>query len=76
MNYYNVDNQTIIPWFTSDLKERLIHDLIFFHGRKSIAGDAGKTLRRSIRPLTNELGSQRILRTSTLVPVPEICCSE
>ncbi|MBC7830278.1 MAG: hypothetical protein H7122_21220, partial [Chitinophagaceae bacterium] len=29
-----------------------------------------------IRPLTAELGSQRILRTSTLVPVPEICCSE
>jgi hypothetical protein len=30
----------------------------------------------SVRPLTDELGSQRILRTSTLVPVPEICCSE
>ncbi|HTE23725.1 hypothetical protein [Flavitalea sp.] len=30
----------------------------------------------SVRPLTAELGSQRILRTSTLVPVPEICCSE
>lgn len=30
----------------------------------------------STRPLTDQLGSQRILRTSTLVPVPEICCSE
>lgn len=29
-----------------------------------------------IRPLTEQLGSQRILRTSTLVPVPEICCAE
>ena len=30
----------------------------------------------SIRPLTEQLGSERILRTSTLVPVPEICCTE
>lgn len=29
-----------------------------------------------IRPLTDQLGSERILRTSTLVPVPEICCTE
>ena len=28
----------------------------------------------SIRPLTEQLGSERILRTSTLVPVPDICC--
>ncbi|MDB5206004.1 MAG: hypothetical protein JWR72_1079 [Flavisolibacter sp.] len=30
----------------------------------------------NIRPLTEQLGSERILRTSTLVPVPEICCTE
>jgi len=30
----------------------------------------------NIRPLTEQLGSGRILRTSTLVPVPEICCTE
>jgi hypothetical protein len=29
-----------------------------------------------IRPLTEQLGTERILRTSTLVPVPEICCTE
>ena len=29
-----------------------------------------------IRPLTDQLGSERILRTSTLVAVPEICCTE
>lgn len=29
-----------------------------------------------IRPLTEQLGSERILRTSTLVAVPEICCTE
>jgi len=29
-----------------------------------------------IRPLTDQLGSERILRTSTLVPVPEVCCTE
>lgn len=29
-----------------------------------------------IKPLTDQLGSERILRTSTLVPVPEICCTE
>jgi hypothetical protein len=29
----------------------------------------------NIRPLTEQLGSERILRTSTLVPVPEICCT-
>ena len=29
-----------------------------------------------IRPLTNQLGSERILRTSTLVPVPPICCTD
>ena len=29
-----------------------------------------------IRPLTEELGSERILRTSTLVPVPPICCTD
>ena len=29
-----------------------------------------------IRPLTEQLGSERILRTSTLVPVPPICCAE
>ena len=27
-----------------------------------------------MRPLTEQLGSERILRTSTLVPVPDICC--
>ena len=30
----------------------------------------------SVRPLTEQLGSERILRTSTLVPVPEICCTD
>ena len=30
----------------------------------------------TVRPLTEQLGSERILRTSTLVPVPEICCTE
>jgi hydrogenase maturation factor len=30
----------------------------------------------NIRPLTEQLGSERILRTSTLVPVPPICCTE
>ncbi len=30
----------------------------------------------NIRPLTEQLGTERILRTSTLVPVPEICCIE
>jgi hypothetical protein len=30
----------------------------------------------NIRPLTEQLGSERILRTSTLVPVPQICCTE
>lgn len=30
----------------------------------------------SIRPLTEQLGSERILRTSTLVPVPEICSTK
>jgi hypothetical protein len=30
----------------------------------------------NIRPLTEQLGSERILRTSTLVPVPEICCTD
>jgi hypothetical protein len=29
----------------------------------------------NIRPLTEQLGSERILRTSTLVPVPPICCT-
>ncbi|TDH27351.1 hypothetical protein EXU57_07125 [Segetibacter sp. 3557_3] len=29
-----------------------------------------------VRPLTDQLGSGRILRTSTLVPVPDICCTE
>jgi len=29
-----------------------------------------------MRPLTDQLGSERILRTSTLVPVPPICCTE
>ncbi len=29
-----------------------------------------------VRPLTEQLGSQRILRTSTLTKVPEICCTE
>jgi hypothetical protein len=29
-----------------------------------------------IRPLTDQLGSERILRTSTLAAVPEICCAE
>jgi hypothetical protein len=29
-----------------------------------------------IRPLTDQLGSERILRTSTLVPVPPICCTD
>ena len=29
-----------------------------------------------IRPLTEQLGSERILRTSTLVPVPPVCCTE
>ena len=29
-----------------------------------------------LRPLTEQLGSERILRTSTLVPVPPICCTE
>jgi hypothetical protein len=29
-----------------------------------------------IRPLTEQLGTERILRTSTLVPVPAICCTE
>lgn len=30
----------------------------------------------TVRPLTEQLGIERILRTSTLVPVPEICCIE
>jgi hypothetical protein len=30
----------------------------------------------NVRPLTDQLGSERILRTSTLVPVPHICCTE
>jgi hypothetical protein len=29
-----------------------------------------------IRPLTDQLGTERILRTSTLVPVPPICCTD
>ena len=29
-----------------------------------------------LRPLTEQLGSERILRTSTLVPVPPICCTD
>ncbi|RZM01555.1 MAG: MBL fold metallo-hydrolase [Pedobacter sp.] len=29
-----------------------------------------------IRPLTEQLGSERILRTSTLVAVPPVCCTE
>jgi hypothetical protein len=29
-----------------------------------------------IRPLTEQLGQQRILRTSTLVPVPPICYTD
>jgi hypothetical protein len=29
-----------------------------------------------IRPLTEQLGSERILRTSTLVPVPPVCCTD
>lgn len=29
-----------------------------------------------LRPLTDHLGTQRILRTSTLVAVPEVCCTE
>jgi hypothetical protein len=29
-----------------------------------------------LRPLTDHLGTQRILRTSTLVEVPEVCCTE
>jgi hypothetical protein len=30
----------------------------------------------NIRPLTDQLGSERILRTSTLVPVPAVCCTD
>ena len=30
----------------------------------------------NIRPLTEQLGTERILRTSTLVPVPEVCCTD
>lgn len=30
----------------------------------------------TVRPLSDQLGSERILRTSTLVAVPEICCTE
>jgi hypothetical protein len=27
------------------------------------------------RPLTSDLGNSRILRTSTLIAVPEVCCT-
>jgi len=27
-------------------------------------------------PLSDQLGNHRILRTSTLVPVPAVCCTE
>jgi hypothetical protein len=27
------------------------------------------------RPLTSDLGTSRILRTSTLIAVPEVCCT-
>ena len=36
----------------------------------------GKAASGSIRPLSAELGQYRILRTSPLVAVPEICCEE
>ena len=34
------------------------------------------TVQTSLRPLSNQLGHYRILRTSPLTPVPEVCCTE
>ena len=50
-------------------KEKDLYD----HMEEKFISEAQK--QEKIRPLTEQLGTQRILRTSTLVPVPEVCCT-
>ena len=65
LNYTNVAAAEKQHQLDNDLQNQLEDEFI---------NEAQKQER--IRPLTDQLGSERILRTSTLVPVPEVCCTE